>query len=340
MGKKVTIREVAAECGLSVSAVSQVLNGKEIGIPQKTKEKVRAAAEKLRYCPNSAARSLVTSRSDTVGVLVPDISNAFFGEAFKEIQRRMGEEGFDVLLCSGDGTAKQDERFLRLFAARGADGLIVAPAAETLEEKNAEKFAALLEEIRILYVYLDRYPALPCVRVSADHRAGGYAAARCLLKNGHTKIGCIAGPAALVGARLRLEGFCDALAEAGIRPLAINAPFTAEGGERAAKALFGRGLTALFASDDLQAYGAMRAAAETGVRIPDDVSLVGYDDLQFSALANPPLTTISQPVKDMAAAAAELLLRRMRGEDAENPPLFVPRLIERQTVKNLKEEIE
>ena len=340
MGKKVTIREVAAECGLSVSAVSQVLNGKEIGIPQKTKEKVRAAAEKLRYCPNSAARSLVTSRSDTVGVLVPDISNAFFGESFKEIQRRMGEEGFDVLLCSGDGTAKQDERFLRLFAARGADGLIVAPAAETLEEKNAEKFAALLEEIRIPYVYLDRYPALPCVRVSADHRAGGYAAARCLLKNGHTKIGCIAGPAALVGARLRLEGFCDALAEAGIRPLAINAPFTAEGGERAAKALFGRGLTALFASDDLQAYGAMRAAAETGVRIPDDVSLVGYDDLQFSALANPPLTTISQPVKDMAAAAAELLLRRMRGEDAENPPLFVPRLIERQTVKNLKEEIE
>ena len=160
------------------------------------------------------------------------------------------------------------------------------------------------------------------------------------MKNGHTKIGCIAGPAALVGARLRLEGFCDALAEAGIRPLAINAPFTAEGGERVAKALFGRGLTALFASDDLQAYGAMRAAAETGVRIPDDVSLVGYDDLQFSALANPPLTTISQPVKDMAAAAAELLLRRMRGEDAENPPLFVPRLIERQTVKNLKEEIE
>ncbi len=340
MGKKVTIREVAAECGLSVSAVSQVLNGKEVGIPQKTKEKVRAAAEKLRYRPNAAARSLVTSRSDTVGVLVPDISNAFFGEAFKEIQRRMGEEGFDVLLCSGDGTAKQDERFLRLFAARGADGLIVAPAAETLEEKNAEKFAALLEEIRIPYVYLDRYPALPCARVSADHRAGGYAAAQCLLKNGHTKIGCIAGPAALVGARLRLEGFCDALAEAGIRPLAINAPFTAEGGERAAKALFGRGLTALFASDDLQAYGAMRAAAETGVRIPDDVSLVGYDDLQFSALANPPLTTISQPVKDMANAASELLLRRMRGEYTENPPLFAPRLIERQTVKNLKEEIE
>lgn len=340
MGKGVTIREVAKECGLSVSAVSQVLNGKEVGIPQKTKEKVRAAAEKLRYRPNAAARSLVTSRSDTVGVLVPDISNAFFGEAFKEIQRRMGEEGFDVLLCSGDGTAKQDERFLRLFAARGADGLIVAPAAETLEEKNAEKFAALLEEIRIPYVYLDRYPALPCARVSADHRAGGYAAARCLLKNGHTKIGCIAGPAALVGARLRLEGFCDALAEAGIRPLAINAPFTAEGGERAAKALFGRGLTALFASDDLQAYGAMRAAAETGVRIPDDVSLVGYDDLQFSALANPPLTTVSQPVKDMATAAAELLLRRMRGEDAESPPLFAPRLIERQTVKNLKEEIE
>lgn len=340
MGKKVTIREVAAECGLSVSAVSQVLNGKEIGIPQKTKEKVRAAAEKLRYRPNSAARSLVTSRSDTVGVLVPDISNAFFGESFKEIQRRMGEEGFDVLLCSGDGTAKQDERFLRLFAARGADGLIVAPAAETLDEKNAEKFAALLEEIRIPYVYLDRYPAQPCARVSADHRAGGYAAAQCLLKNGHTKIGCIAGPAALVGARLRLEGFCDALAEAGIRPLAINAPFTAEGGERAAKALFGRGLTALFASDDLQAYGAMRAAAETGVRVPDDVSLVGYDDLQFSALANPPLTTISQPVKDMANAASELLLRRMRGEYTENPPLFAPRLIERQTVKNLKEEIE
>ena len=198
----------------------------------------------------------------------------------------------------------------------------------------------MLEEIRIPYVYLDRYPAQPCARVSADHRAGGYAAAQCLLKNGHTKIGCIAGPAALVGARLRLEGFCDALAEAGIRPLAINAPFTAEGGERAAKALFGRGLTALFASDDLQAYGAMRAAAETGVRIPDDVSLVGYDDLQFSALANPPLTTVSQPVKAMAGAAAELLLRRMRGEDAENPPLFAPCLTERQTVKNLKEEIE
>ena len=287
-----------------------------------------------------AARSLVTSRSDTVGVLVPDISNAFFGEAFKEIQRRMGEEGFDVLLCSGDGTAKQDERFLRLFAARGADGLIVAPAAETLEEKNAEKFAALLEQNKIPYVFLDRYPAQPCARVSADHRAGGYAAAQCLLKNGHTKIGCIAGPAALVGAGLRLEGFCDALAEAGIRPLAINAPFTAEGGERAAKALFGRGLTALFASDDLQAYGAMRAAAETGVRIPDDVSLVGYDDLQFSALANPPLTTVSQPVKDLATAAAELLLRRMRGEDAESPPLFAPCLIERQTVKNLREEIE
>lgn len=340
MGKGVTIREVAKECGLSVSAVSQVLNGKEIGIPQKTKEKVRAAAEKLRYCPNSAARSLVTSRSDTVGVLVPDISNAFFGEAFKEIQRRMGEEGFDVLLCSGDGTAEQDERFLRLFAARGADGLIVAPAAETLEEKNVQMFAAQLEESKIPYVFLDRYPVRPCARVSADHRAGGYAAAQCLLKNGHTKIGCIAGPAALVGARLRLEGFCDALAEAGIKPLAINAPFTAEGGERAAKALFGRGLTALFASDDLQAYGAMRAAAETGVRIPEDVSLVGYDDLQFSALANPPLTTISQPVKDMANAASELLLRRMRGEYTENPPLFAPRLVERQTVKNLKEEIE
>lgn len=232
---------MAKECGLSVSAVSQVLNGKEVGIPQKTKEKVRAAAEKLRYRPNAAARSLVTSRSDTVGVLVPDISNAFFGEAFKEIQRRMGEEGFDSAAVQ---RRRHGETGRALFAAvrRARRGrLIVAPAAETLEEKNAEKFAAQLEEIKIPYIFLDRYPALPCARVSADHRAGGYAAAQCLLKNGHTKIGCIAGPAALVGARLRLEGFCDALAEAGIRPLAINAPFTAEGGERAGESAVRQG---------------------------------------------------------------------------------------------------
>lgn len=134
-----TIREVAKECGLSVSAVSQVLNGKEVGIPQKTKEKVRAAAEKLRYRPNAAARSLVTSRSDTVGVLVPDISNAFFGEAFKEIQRRMGEEGFDVLLCSGDGTAKTGRALFALFAARGADGLIRRPRRGNAGRKKRRK---------------------------------------------------------------------------------------------------------------------------------------------------------------------------------------------------------
>lgn len=202
--KKVTIKDVAMRAGVSPTTVSMVLNGKDVSLPESTRERVRRAAAELDYSTDILARALVTRRTNIIGVVVPDISNAFFSEAVRHLQVEIAKYGYDIILCNSEERAQNDYRYIRLLAGRNVDGLILTPSAEALTEENAGKMKHLLEGLRIPYVFFDRYYAGD-PRVAVDNAQSSYIAAKYLLEKGHKRIGVVAGPLTLNSSRNRLK---------------------------------------------------------------------------------------------------------------------------------------
>jgi LacI family transcriptional regulator len=307
----VTIVDVARRAGVSPSTVSHVLNQTRFVSPE-ARCRVEAAVEALGYRPNALARSLRSGRSHTLGLVLPDSGNPFFAELGREIQLAAYEAGYSVVLCNTENDVEKERGSVALLTRAQVDGIVLVAV-----DDRGDALGSLVRQ-RLPVVVMDRErPDLELDTVLTDHRQGGLAAARHLAGLGHRRIGCVAGPPGLSPSALRLAGYRQALEEAGLAydpELVRHGDFHPASGHAATRALLAlpRPPTALFACNDLMAFGALRAAAELGRRVPGDLAVAGYDDVELAAFAVPPLTTVAQPRAEMGRAAVRLLASRVQ----------------------------
>ncbi len=311
----VAISDVAKKAGVAVGTVSRVINGHPSVSPE-LRERVERVVAELGYRPNAFARSLRRQRSLTFGLVVPDVTEPFFAELVKHVEELAAQQGYCVFLCNTNNRTDLQRRYIAELSGRRTDGLLLVPTEDTTRE-------AL--RVPLPLVVLDR--TIPgCAVVATDHRRGAADAVTYLVRHGHRRIACIAWPEHLAVARERLAGYRDAIAELPERfrlpedAQVRHSPFEVDGGYRAALDLLGRRSrpTALFASSDRQAIGALRAAADLGLDVPSRLSIVGFDDIPLARHLHPRLTTLRQDAGAIAAGALAALQAQI-GDDGGTP---------------------
>lgn len=338
---RATIKDIAAATGFSVTTISLVLNGKGYKISDETKNQILAKARELNYRPNQLAVSLVKRQSKTIGFIVPDISNVYFANMARAIDEACRENGWSVILCNTNDNYDRDREYIDLLADKGADGIVFIMAKDNTREMAAEEID-YLESIHIPYVVVDRIPELRnCPAVGTDHEIGGYLAARHLLSLGHRRIACVVGPhATQMDSEARYHGYCRAMEEAGIpvdERLVCAGEYTQEGGSAAVEKLILQDFTAIFACNDASAYGVCRKLKEYRKKVPEDVSVVGYDDVFYARMLEVPLTTVRQQVREMGREAVRLLLKQIREHKRpESKVIFAPELVVRESTARIQ----
>lgn len=335
---RTTLKQIANETHLSVAIVSQVLNNKECRVSEENRKLIIQTARILHYRPNRAAVSLVTGVTKTIGLIVSDIRNDFFGKIACGVENECQKNNWQMMLCSSHDQNTGDLSSLRMMMDNGVSGIILDMASDSTPE-SAEKFIRIALEENVKIVMIDRYFEGDGRRiVCMDHTTGGYLATEYLIRKGHRRIACIGGPRNLIDAGQRMEGYRRALQFYKIPQdpdLVVYGCYTYESGIAAARQLIERNVKAdsLFAFNDMMAIGAMTQLRESGFRIPEDISVVGYDDIFLDRFLEIPLTTIHQPAEEMGKAAANIIISEAEGSDPENGRVtFHPTLIERQSV--------
>jgi LacI family transcriptional regulator len=315
-----TIKDVAKAVGLSTTTVSLVLNNKPNRTSPAKREAIFKAAKDLDYRPNRIAVSMVTKKTHTIGLILPDISNLYFSELAKVIEEECKAYGYTVLYGNTSDSVESDFEYLNIFIDSNVDAIIIILSA-SFNEADKTHFDNIIDNNNIPVVILDRSINDKNKKsVLLDQQLGGYLATNYLIHLGHTKIGCITGPQNVASANERLSGYMLALSEAGIpfdENLIIEEDFSVEGGARALPYLLGQSVTAVFASNDMMAIGVYRACSNFHLRIPHNLSVVGFDDIFLSEFIEPPLTTISQPIDKLAKEAVNQILLLLRGETAD-----------------------
>jgi len=310
-----TIRDVAERAGVSTTTVSHVVN-RTRKVEPSTAERVEAAIKELGYRPNALARSMRRGRTHTVGIVIPDIANPFFGDLARSLEDHMFAAGYSAIICNSDGDPDKEARYLDVLLSKKVDGLLLIAASQ-----SSDGLLQLVEEGPPTIVVDRELGDVAASQVMVANHDGGHLAGQHLLELGHHDIAVIAGPGGLGTSARRLEGFQAALSDAGIElpdDRVFRGDFRAASGRAAMVHWLGRPdpPTAVFAENDLMAVGALSAAHAAGLHVPDDVSVVGFDGIAFGADVTPPLTTVSQSIDDMAAAAVELLFERLREQAA------------------------
>ncbi|EJI1425580.1 TPA: substrate-binding domain-containing protein [Vibrio parahaemolyticus] len=332
-----TMKDIAKLAGVSTSTVSHVIN-KTRFVSEEISERVNNAAKELNYyAPSALARSLKVNRTQTIGMLVTTSTNPFFGEVVKGVERSCYHKGYSLILCNTEGDNERMRQSINTLLQKRVDGLILM--CSSLEGERIDVF--------------ERYPDIPVVvmdwgpmlftsdKIQDNSLRGGYLAAKYLIDCGHTEIGCITGPLIKHQAQMRYEGYKRAMNEAGLEFNAnwiIESDFECEGGYQAFKKMAERGTlpSSIFVSNDMMAMGVINAANELSIKVPDDLSIIGYDDIHIAKFMSPSLTTIHQPKYRLGQAAVETLVRRL--DDKSNEAQVVqlePTLVVRNSVKLL-----
>lgn len=325
---KATLKSIAAAAGVHPSTVSRALTG-TLGsrIPAATIERIREAANRLDYEPNPWAKILRTQRAMMIGLAIPCLTDVVLGQMFEAAQWRARDYGYQTMTVSAE-TEGAEVTSIKSLMDRRTDGLVLATA--TLRDP----FLLEIEATGLPFVLLNRrsghYPA-----VCGDDLLGGYLATRHLTERGHRRIGHISGPASVSTGKLRAQGYRKALREAGLKPereLVVQGQFDATSALGAAETLLALHdrPTAIFAVNDISALAAMSVARRHGLRVPDDVAVIGYNDSEMSQLLPIPLTSVRVPRREMGRLAVELLMKRMNGEDVDSV-LMAPEVIARES---------
>lgn len=331
----ITLSDIAQEAGVNVSTVSRALNART-GVRKELRDKVLDVARRLRYRPNLMARGLVTGRSHTLGLLISDIRNPFFSELARGAEDAAKAAGYDVVLCNSDlDPVKQMEYFWSLVN-KHVDGIIMNSIG-LLKRDEADQLVSTGTPV----VLLNRTGGLRNFSsVLSDNARGGFLVGRHLTALGHRKIAVLTGPRRHGNMADRLNGFLKALRNVpgAAQPEVLRGAFTAQGGYEMARRLLACGydVTAIFAASDAIAFGVIRAVYEAGLRIPDDLSLIGFDDVEMAAIVQPPLTTIYQPKYEIGGAAVEILLKEAANrETSPEHRIFDVKLVERQSCRRV-----
>jgi LacI family transcriptional regulator len=332
-----TMKDIARLAGVSTSTVSHVIN-KTRFVSEEISERVNSAAKELNYAPSALARSLKMNRTRTIGMLVTTSTNPFFGEVVKGVERSCYHQNYNLILCNTEGDTERMKASIDTLLQKRVDGLILM--CSTLEGEKLDIF--------------DQYPSIPVVvmdwgpmlfesdKIQDNSFLGGYLATKHLIESGHTEIGCITGPLNRHQALMRYEGYKKALNE---HHIAINpdwiveSDFECDGGAKSLEVLMSRGAlpTSLFICNDMMAMGAINVAHDKGIHVPNDLSIIGYDDIHIAKFMSPSLTTIHQPKYRLGKTAVETLLAKIEKTSlAADVVQLEPSLVVRGSVKNLK----
>ncbi len=316
----VTIKDVARQANVSVATVSRALNGQP-NVAEDVRRRVLEVAERLRYSPNPAARSLSSRRTQTIGVVLPELHGEFFSELMRGIDQVARERGLHLLVSSYHGNPREQGAALRAMPGRVDGLLLMSPFVD-----GAEAIAADLPALPVVLIN----PALAAEGLPAigvDNHGGAVAMMRHLREAGHRRIAFIAGPAGNFDARERLRGYREALAgEPGMAPWVLEGGFDEASGVRAGRALLAatERPDAVFAANDMMALGCLFALREAGLRVPQDIALAGFDDIPLSRYVHPTLTTMRVEIAELGARALQRLLDA--GEPG-HPPRATPELL-------------
>ena len=331
------IKDVAERAGVAVGTVSRVLNNHP-SVAAEVRARVKAVIEELGYRPDPFARSMRSKVSRLIGIVIPDLTNPFFAELVQCAERAATELDHNVILMTSfDDRALEADRIAQL-ASRKVDGIILVPSNQAHSVK-APKGVPLVAVDRI---HAD-FPG-----VAADHRRGARLAVDYLVRLGHRRIACVAGPEESAPAKARLQGYLDVIEDLSgrtrgqVQPQVVRGAFDYESGHAVGTALLarppGERPTAIFASSDQQAIGCLRAASDLGIEVPAGVSIVGFDGVPLSNLTTPRLTTVVQPMTEIARAAIAALLGQSKMPKAGHPLLFACELAERESAAPLAAE--
>jgi DNA-binding LacI/PurR family transcriptional regulator len=316
------IKDVAREAGVSTATVSHVINNSRY-VTEATREKVLSAVEKCNYYPNAHARSLASGRSNMLGVLVSDIANPFFPELVKSIEEAAFERGYDLILLNTNYDAERTSGYIKRLIQRKVAGVALM---------TSEMDAALIDELarcHVSVVFLDSGSAGECMsNLLVNYETGIDEAVRHLVSLDHRRIAYIGGPGRLRSAIKRLEAFQGGIARhlpgAPASPL-YEGDFRLEGGRRAAREMLAASClpTAVIVANDMMALGVMQECRASGLRIPLDLSVIGFDDIAFAELSDPPLTTISLPRAELGRRAVEALMMTIEGANRQGLEMHI-----------------
>ena len=326
---RLSMRDVADRASVSVGTVSNVINNPDRVQPA-TRQRVEQAIAELGWVPNPQARALRAGRSLTVGLAVMDVANPFFADVLRGAQARLEEAGYAATIGDADNRPTREAQLLRSFLGQRLSGVILGPIGPLPPE------VAALSAAGVPTVLVDRVTEDGCCTIGVDDVAGGRLAGEHLIATGHHRIAFVGGPAELTQVVQRREGFLAAAREAGATVVELPTPALDFGSGRAAAET----LTALpadqrpsgvFCANNLLAIGMLQGFVTHGLRLPDDIALVGYDDIDFAAAAAVPLSSVAQPRRELGRQAAELLLQEMtEGEDHRHRRVVLqPHLVSR-----------
>jgi len=329
----VSIRDVAAAAGVSVATVSRVLSPATADVPMRkeTRDKVVRAIDELGYRPNDLARALLHHRTAAIGLVVPDISNPYYPPLVRGVEDVASSRGYRVVLCNTDRDPAKITGYLDTLIKTRVDGIVVAGGGWA----DVPDRTAVLGRYRTGLVAVGRHlTAHPSVRI--DNVAASRAAAEHLIGLGHRRIAFVGGPASSTTVQDRAQGFRDALKASGLdgrAPVVRYGDFTEESGYELTREMLrlARPPTALLCANDRVALGAYAAAADTACRIPDDVSVVGFDDTPIARYVRPTLTTVAIPTYEMGSAAMRLLLAQFEGDGGPALETMPTRLVVRDS---------
>ena len=307
-----TMKDLAKETGLGLATISSYFNGGNVR--EKNRVKIEKAIKNLHYEVNEVARSFKTNTTRTIGVVIPELNNTFCAQIITELEDVLRSHGYATIVCDCRTDETLEKEAAEFLQRRRVDGIISMPVSTN--SRHLDSFSRTGKPI----VLIDRMiQGLPCDCVLTDNRRAAHDAVRLLTGHGHKRIGLVGGPGSVYTALERLQGYLDALKEAGIQPderLIYNGDYTIRGGSEGVRRLMqdNPDMTAVFVTNYEMTMGAVITLNEEGVRIPEQISLIGFDNPEFARACNPSLTIVTQPVREIGQEAAAIMLERLAEE--------------------------
>lgn len=322
----ISIREVAKLAGVSPATVSRVMNG-TARVDEEKKQRVLRVIRETGFTPNEVARSLYKKSSKIIGLLTPDIENPFFNQLTKAIEAEAYRRGYRLTLCNSNDDHEKEKENIQMLARMNADGVILIT--------NSEDIQSEVEKCKMPVVVLDRLlgKAEEFSYLQSDHYQGGRIATQHLIDCGCRKIVNIRGPQKYSSARERYRGYQDVCNEQGIEQCCVESHYNFKEGLRSAQTILEQYPDAdgIIACNDMVAISVYKVFSKAGIQIPEEVQLIGFDDIELSSLVTPELTTVAQPINDMGKKAIDLIINSIDGNPQKGEFTFPVRLIQRET---------
>jgi LacI family transcriptional regulator len=310
--KVISIKDVAKHAGVSVATVSRVLNAKGY-VSEDTRKKVEQSIKELNYKPNEVARSLFKKHSKTIGLIVPDITNPYFPELARAVEDTASKLGYTVILCNSDGDKNKEQHYLDALQQKYIDGIIISSNTLSVDQ---------IQLLNIPIVSLDREISKGLPTIVVDNVRGAELATNYLVNKGCKRIGHIRGPVNIVNAEERCTGYMEIVSnETWFREnYIVNGYFDMQMSMEATMQLlrFHPEIDGIFAANDTMAIGAIKAVHKMGKKVPEDISIIGFDGIKLSQATTPELTTIAQPIYEMGEKAAEMLINFIEDQPVES----------------------